>query len=85
MKNWIVLSVEVGSLGIRVRGCLSDWGPLQSRVPQGSASEPLLFPKNVSIITDRLENTWLVFADDMKLVGMANIEAIRIDLHGVYR
>ena len=50
-----------------IRGKHSDWLPVLSGVPQGSVLGPVLFLVYVNDITNNLESTASLFADDAKI------------------
>lgn len=53
---------------------------MYSRVPKGSALEPLLLLLCVSKIGSGLENSYLIFCDDITQLGTANSEKTQRDL-----
>lgn len=84
VKSWIAQILKDRSLGVsHLR--LTDIEVVGNGVLQGSVPGPLLFVMYVNGITNGMENQCLVFADDTKLSGRGNSEAIQRNLDKVYQ
>ena len=64
--------------------CTSDWVHVTSRVPQGSVLGPTLFAAYINDLPGLLNNTCLLYADDLKIIAMVEtieqINSLQADL-----
>jgi len=70
--HWIEAWLQGRKQRVVLNGCKSGWKDVLSGVPQGSVLGPLLFIIFVNNIEVGLRNRVFKFADDIKLVGVAN-------------
>ena len=58
---------EASCISVCVKGTVSKWAKVMSRVPQGSVLGPVLFIIYINSLPDSVTNHIKLFADDSKL------------------
>ena len=57
-----------------MEGCLTDWRPVTSSVPQESVHDPLLFVIYINDLDENVQGMNSKFADDTKIGGIVDCE-----------
>ena len=67
LLTWIGAFLTGRRQQVSVRGCLSQWSPVTSGVPQGSVLGPLLFILYINDVPEVVSSSIKIFADDTKV------------------
>ncbi len=87
VRNWIENWLSNRKPRVVINGTVSDWAPVTSEVPQGSALGPVLFIVYINDIDVGLDNFISKFADDTKIdnsiITIHDIMSLQEDLRKI--